>query len=81
MFGLGVFALILGYSMVYTGVSNLLNGGNGPKLFEAMGITNTLSSPASNRVGQGGGNQVGPVPSTPLPSPGIIGGPMQVTNL
>lgn len=82
MFGLGVALLLLGYNMVYTGISNLLNGGNGPGFFEALGITNTLSSPATtNRAPNSSGSQTGPPPSFNLPSPGIIGGPFGLEPL
>jgi hypothetical protein len=69
MFGVGVAVLVIGYSLLYTGAVNLLNGGNGPKLFEAMGFTGKLASPADNKTPQGSSNLVGPVPSAPLESP------------
>lgn len=81
MLGLGVAALILGYAAVYTGISNLLNGGNGPKYFESLGVKNPLSSPATDRVPNGSGSQVGPPALPNLPSPGIIGGPFKVEPL
>lgn len=67
MFGLGVFALLVGYAMVYTGVSNLWNGGQGPSLFESLGIKNKLASPADLRktgVAQGSSNQSFNAPSS-----------------
>ena len=79
MFGLGVGLLIFGYGLTYTAAMNLQNGGKGPKLFEALGVTSTLSSPADSGVAQGSGSQVGPVPSpnqVPLPA---VGGPLLVT--
>lgn len=81
MFALGVAVYIFGYALVYTGLSNLLNGGNGPTLFESLGITGHLSSPADNKPAQGSGNQSGQAPSfgikPPSVDPGIFGGPFQ----
>lgn len=62
MFVTGVVALFTGYSFLYTGIINLLNGGKGPTLFEAMGFTKPLESPAS-RSAQGSSNQTGQPPT------------------
>lgn len=64
MLGLGIAFLIIGYSLVYTGVSNLKNGGQGPGLFESMGFSGTLDSPANKKgsTAQGSGLQSGNTP-------------------
>jgi hypothetical protein len=72
MFAAGVAALIIGYALLYTGIMNLLNAGKGPKLFEAMGFTTKLVSPADYKTDSGSANLVGPVPSAPLDSPGGV---------
>ncbi len=59
MFAAGVILFILGYGFIYTGATNLTTGGKGPTLFQAFGITasitlidNTAVSP--NLTGQPG---------------------------
>lgn len=73
MFAIAVAFIILGYSLAYTGTVNLLNGGQGPSLFEAMGVKTSVSYPGSDsgvqKVAMGTGNQTGAPPSNPNPSP------------
>lgn len=72
----GIAALFLGYSMVYTGIVNLLNGGQGPTLFEAMGFTGKLNSPATKTVGNTGSNQTGQPPVYNVDTPTMNKGPV-----
>lgn len=71
MFSLGVYALIVGYACLYTGVANLLNRGAGPTLREAVGIKTALAPPGAdypNLTGQP------PNPNTTPPSADNGGG-------
>lgn len=71
MFGLGVILVLLGYSMLYTGVDNLTHGGNGHTLFQNMGITTTIDIGDPQTPNQSG------QPPQPNQSPflgGLIGG-------
>jgi hypothetical protein len=61
--GVAVILIVLGYTLQYVAVTNLMNGGNGPRLFEAMGFTGKLASPADNKPAQGSGNMTGQPPS------------------
>lgn len=39
MFLVAIVLLLLGYGLTYTGVKNQKNGGQGPTLWEALGLT------------------------------------------
>lgn len=69
MLGIGVTLLIMGYGFLYTAGMNLANGGKGPKLMEAFGVTKPLASPADYKTtAQGSSNQTGQ-PATTADAP------------
>jgi hypothetical protein len=69
MLGIGVALLIVGYGLLYTGAMNLANGGKGPKLMEAFGVTQKLASPVDFKsTPQGSSNQTGQ-PATTAEAP------------
>jgi hypothetical protein len=68
MFGAGVIAVTLGYALLYTGASNLMNGGKGPTFIGSLGFNKTLTSPADYKTGTSG-SQIGNVPNAPQPNP------------
>jgi hypothetical protein len=78
-FPLGVASLILGYALLYTAVINLQNGGQGPGLFENLGINiGGFSSNPGLGLGQSAGDILKKVPVTggqppsSNTSPGVI---------
>jgi len=58
MFPLGVALLNLGYAAVYTGIANILNGGNGPTFAEALGFNRKIAPPGAEKP-----NLTGQVPN------------------
>lgn len=48
MFGLGALMLGVGYAALYSGLSNALNGGQGPTFFEALGIKTAIAPPGAD---------------------------------
>lgn len=68
MFPIGVALMFLGYAFLYTGTANVLNGGQGPKLFESLGFPQPVAPPSQkpnlmgqppSGVGAGGGGSGG----------------------
>lgn len=62
----GILSIFLGYAMLYTGVANLRNGGQGPRLWEALGFREAITPPGGGSPqppSDGGGNSI-PVPGT-----------------
>jgi hypothetical protein len=54
MFSLGAFLIYFGYAMVYMGIANILNGGNGPTAGEVLGIKGgALAPPGADRPSLG----------------------------
>lgn len=49
MFSLGVYLVFFGYAAVYTGIANLLNGGNGPTYGEALGFQTMVAPPGADK--------------------------------
>lgn len=45
MFPAGAVLMFIGYALIYTGVANLLNGGNGPTFGESLGIQGGALAP------------------------------------
>jgi len=58
MFILGVAFLIIGYALQYTGAVNMLNGGQGPTFWQAIGIESDLTA-GGPAAGGGVGSTVG----------------------
>lgn len=59
MFPFGVACVILGYAIMYYGVNNLVNGGQGPTIAQTLGLKSELSveptirdKPIANQTGQ-----------------------------
>ena len=49
MFFFGVILMYAGYAFVYSGIANLLNGGQGPHLSESLGFKTPLIPPGADR--------------------------------
>jgi hypothetical protein len=69
MFELGILLLTLGYAGVYTGSANLINGGMGPRLPEALGFKTAIAPPGSDAP-----NLTGQPPAQPNQPSGTPGG-------
>lgn len=74
-FAVGVALMLLGYTALYVGQSNMASGGHGATFLEAMGFTagpaEKFITTAENSVPNLSGN----TPQTqPPPSPGVIQG-------
>lgn len=71
MFSLGSFLLTVGYALVYAGIANLRNGGQGPTIAEALGFTTTLAPPGADLPKRGVvGTKVGQAPQPTPQAPG-----------
>lgn len=66
MIGLAIAAILLGYSLVYTGIENLTHGGEGHTLWQNMGITTTVDLGDPVKPNQSGSP---PVPDFSLSAP------------
>lgn len=49
MFLVAIVLLLLGYSLAYTGIQNQKNGGQGPSIWVALGLT--AETPSTQGVG------------------------------
>lgn len=76
MFPIGVFLLFMGYAFVYYGIANVLTGGQGPKLNEALGFGANISPPgAPLGIGKKATpNQTGQPAQPAQPSPAQVWG-------
>lgn len=70
MFSLAAILLSGGYALIYTGLANLRNGGNGPTLAESFGFKTAVAPPGSDHP-----NLTGQAPSPDAPPPGTVPAP------
>jgi hypothetical protein len=50
MFPVAIALILIGYAMVYTGAANLINGGQGPKLLESLGLKEAIAPPGADKA-------------------------------
>lgn len=55
MFPLGILMFFMGYAMIYTGLANLLNGNQGPRLSQSLGLQMVLAPPSVYATGRRAG--------------------------
>lgn len=68
MFPVGILLFFAGYAFEYTGTANLLNGGQGPSLSQALGVPVRVAPPSQRP------NLSGQPPATAVGGAGAGGG-------